>query len=136
MSNSKKYPISKSEADWRKELTPNEFHILREKGTEHPFSGKYNNHFKEGIYKCICCGNELFQSDHKFKSNSGWPSFFQSKDTDATSYSTDESYGMIRTEVRCKKCGAHLGHLFEDGPKPSGKRYCINSVSLSLDKLD
>ena len=118
----------------KKRLGELAFEVTQNSATERAFSGEFHNFFQEGKYECICCGNDLFQSDHKFKSTSGWPSFFQPKDIDAISYSTDKSYGMIRTEVRCKKCGAHLGHVFDDGPKPSGKRYCINSVALRFCK--
>ena len=120
--------------DLKKRLSKLAYDVTQNSATEQAFTGELYDFFENGTYKCICCGHELFESDHKFKSNSGWPSFYQPKNVDAINYSTDNSYGMIRTEVVCKKCGAHLGHVFEDGPKPSGKRYCINSVSLNFSK--
>lgn len=120
--------------DLKKRLSKLAYDVTQNSATEQAFSGELYDFFEDGIYKCICCGNELFKSDHKFKSNSGWPSFYQPTNVDAINYSTDNSYGMVRNEVVCKKCGAHLGHVFEDGPKPSGKRYCINSVSLNFSK--
>ena len=118
----------------KKRLSKLAYDVTQNCATEKAFTGEYYDFFENGTYRCVCCGNELFQSNHKFKSSSGWPSFYQSKDINSTNYSTDNSYGMIRTEVRCKKCGAHLGHIFDDGPKPSGQRYCINSVSLKFYK--
>ena len=120
----------------KKKLTPEQHNICREKGTEAPFSGKYWNLKDKGIYKCICCESELFSSDTKFDSGTGWPSFSQALNNDNIEFVKDTSYGMLRTEVNCKKCGSHLGHVFDDGPQPNNLRYCINSVSLSLDKLD
>lgn len=124
--------IRRSEKEWRKILTKEQFHILREKGTERAFTGKYWNHFKEGTYYCAGCRSPLFESDAKFESNCGWPSF-STPISDRIEKERDTSIGMIRTEVRCKKCGGHLGHVFDDGPKErGGLRYCINSSSLEF----
>ncbi len=125
--------ISKSGDGEKKELTSEQYRIMREKGTEAPFSGKYWNERGKGMYTCAACGNELFSSETKFDSGTGWPSFTEPKNTENIEFRVDEDFGMHRTEVVCKKCGAHLGHVFDDGPKErGGKRYCINSVCLEL----
>lgn len=124
----------KTEEEWKKKLTPEQYNVCRKKETEIPFTGKYYDCKEKGVYKCSCCGNELFDSDTKFESGTGWPSFFKPLNEENVKYESDESFGMIRTEVMCKKCGAHLGHVFDDGPQPSNLRYCINSISLELDK--
>jgi len=126
--------VKKSESDWKKILTPAQFHILREKGTEMPFSGKYNDHPQKGIYKCAACKNLLFSSDTKFSSHCGWPSFNSAIAQNKVKLNEDISHGMRRIEVVCTKCGGHLGHVFDDGPKPTGKRFCINSESLVFEE--
>ncbi|MFO7524862.1 MAG: peptide-methionine (R)-S-oxide reductase MsrB [Ignavibacteriaceae bacterium] len=128
--------IIKTEEEWKKELTPEQFHVLREKGTERPFTGEYDKHFEKGVYKCAACGNVLFESDTKFDSGCGWPSFFTPLAKNRVVYKEDRSYGMVRTEVMCAKCGGHLGHVFDDGPEPTGQRYCMNSVSLKFEKKE
>ena len=124
--------VVRSEADWQEVLTPQQFHICRQKGTEPPFSGEYNDEKTPGTYKCVCCDQELFHSDTKFDSGSGWPSFWQPIENKSVSVVRDFSHGMIRTEVMCSRCEAHLGHVFEDGPQPTGLRYCMNSIALDL----
>jgi peptide-methionine (R)-S-oxide reductase len=122
--------VEKSDAEWRRELTPEQYHILREKGTERAFTGEYAHSKDSGEYVCAGCGKQLFRSDEKFESGSGWPSFWAPIDEQAVETEPDYSYGMVRTEVKCPDCGGHLGHVFEDGPRPTGLRYCINSGAL------
>ena len=126
--------VQKSEQQWREELTPEQFHVLRQKGTERPFTGEYDHVFEPGTYVCAGCGTELFESDAKYDSGCGWPAFYASVGEDAVEEETDVSHGMVRTEVLCASCGGHLGHLFPDGPRPTGQRYCINSAALKLDE--
>lgn len=125
--------IRKSDEEWRSELSNEQFHVCRRKGTERAFTGKYYETKTGGTYRCVCCGEPLFRSDHKYDSGSGWPSFYQALNESAVEAEEDNSHGMTRTEVHCRKCGSHLGHLFPDGPQPTGMRYCINSVSLDLE---
>jgi peptide-methionine (R)-S-oxide reductase len=126
--------IKKTEEEWKKELTPDEYRILREKGTEIPFSGEYDNFFQDGMYKCAGCGTELFDSKHKYNSGCGWPAFDESI-PGAVTYTEDNAHGMRRVEITCSKCGGHLGHVFPDGPKnTTGKRFCVNSKSLKFNK--
>jgi peptide-methionine (R)-S-oxide reductase len=130
------YEVNKSDEEWKQILTPVEFQILREKGTEYAFTGEYFDHKEKGTYVCAGCGNELFTSETKYNSGCGWPSFYEPLSEEKVGEFEDRSHGMVRTEIVCNKCGGHLGHVFPDGPKPTGLRYCINSASLDFKKQD
>ena len=126
-------PVELSDAEWRQRLTPEQFHVLREKGTDRPFTGEYTHPVYEGTFRCSACGNGLFSASEQFDSGSGWPSFVRPIDPEAVVLEVDRSLGMVRTEVVCRRCGGHLGHVFDDGPGPEGQRWCINSTSLELE---
>ena len=126
--------LPKTDDEWRQKLTPEQYQVARKAGTERAFTGEYWDCHDAGTYECVCCGAPLFSSETKFESGTGWPSFFQALDAEAVEEDTDTSHGMVRTEAKCRNCGAHLGHVFPDGPRPTGQRYCMNSASLRLNR--
>lgn len=131
------FEISKTEEEWKQQLTPDQYSVIREKGTERPFTGKFENHWEPGVYNCAACGNELFLSNTKFDAGCGWPSFYEALDKTKVTEKMDYSHGMTRVEIMCAKCGGHLGHVFNDGPADkTGLRYCVNSLSLEFKKND
>ena len=128
--------LPRTDTEWQERLTPEQFQVARKAGTERAFTGEYWDCHDAGVYECVCCGTPLFSSETKFESGTGWPSFFQALNPDAVEEDTDTTHGMVRTEARCRNCGAHLGHVFPDGPRPTGQRYCMNSASLRLERGD
>lgn len=127
------YKVDKTDAEWREQLSPMDYQVTRHAATERPFTGRYWDHFAQGDYRCVCCGVKLFESETKFDAGCGWPSYWQPTDDSVIERVEDTTHGMVRVEVRCQNCGAHLGHVFEDGPQPTGERYCINSAALDFE---